>query len=78
MNSTISAEQKICSVEGGGTMARLRVLLKICPFAQDIVVFWILIERTNSKHPFKIRYSGKDLTIETIETLEQGVKFVQS
>ena len=29
-------------------------------FDKDIVVFWISIERKNSEHPCKIRYSGKD------------------
>ena len=29
-------------------------------FEKYIVVFWISIERKNSEHPCKIRYSGKD------------------
>ena len=33
LDSTISAVKKNCSVKSGGTLTRLGVLLKICPFA---------------------------------------------
>ena len=34
-----------------------------CLFTCDIEVFWILVDRTNSEHCWKIRYSSKDLPI---------------
>ena len=45
LDSTTPAEKNSCSVESGGTLAKLGVLLKICLFAWNIEVFWILIER---------------------------------
>ena len=36
------------------------VPLKICLFGLDIGLLWILIEGTNSEHPWKIRYFGKN------------------
>ena len=36
---------------------------KVCRFTWNVKVFWILIERTKSEHPRKIRYSDKDLPI---------------
>ena len=55
------AEKKSCSVESGGTLAKLAVLLKICFVAWDTEVLRILIKRINSEHPSKIRHSGTDL-----------------
>ena len=42
---------------------KLGALLKMRLFARDIEGFWILIERTNLKHPCKIRNSGKGLLV---------------
>ena len=61
--STISDEQKSYSVETGGTMGKLGVLLKTCLFAWDIDVFWLLTERANLEHSYQIRYFGKNLPI---------------
>ena len=43
-------------VQSLGTLTKLGALLKVCLLAWDIVVFWIIIWRANSKQPEKIRY----------------------
>ena len=58
-----SANKKSFSIESERTLAKLGVLLKIYLFAWDIDVFWILLERKNSEHLCKIKYSGKDTPI---------------
>ena len=63
MDSTASAEKKNCPVESGSILAKLSILIKLYPFTWDTEVLWILMERTNSEHPCKIRCSGKELPI---------------
>ena len=55
--------KKNCPVESGSMLAKLSILIKLYPFTWDTEVLWILMERTNSEHPCKIRYSGKELPI---------------
>ena len=43
-------------VQSRGTLTKLGALLKVSLLAWDIEVFWIIIWRTNSKQPGKIRY----------------------
>ena len=55
-----SAQEKSYSIQYWGTLAKLRVPLRIYLTIWDIEVFRILIEKTNSEHSCKVRYSGKD------------------
>ena len=60
---TSSAKKKNFSVECRGTLAKTGVLLRMYLFALDIDFLCILIERKNSEHHCKIKYSGKDTPI---------------
>ena len=55
------AEKTRCTIESGGTLAKLGDLLKTCFVAWYTEVFRIIIKKSNSEHHCEIRHSGEDL-----------------